>query len=148
MKARDVSAGPDMFHRMKGGWLLLFVLSIAVAPAQDRPKPSPDMEKLLSLYRDFGLTLPPEGAPLARIPTGWFSTANGREERIFTLGFLLKPAQAGAPAEVLAGPSRKVIDAEDKKAVEIVSAEKVDAAALRLESETTFPFNVGSALAV
>jgi hypothetical protein len=135
---------------MKGGWLLLlFALCMALASAEERPKAAPpDMEKLLSLYRAFGLSLPPEDAPLARIPTGWFGMANGREERLFTLGFLLKPAGADSPAEVLAGPTRKVIDVEDGKVVEIVGSEKVDVSGLRLESETTFPFNVGPTLAV
>ena len=108
------------------------------------------MEKLLKLYGEFGLPLPPPNASLARIPAGASQVLdNGKEKPLYTLGFVLSPATPTAPAEILAGPCRaKAERSGEAGALQIIAAEKVDVREVTFDWDTTFPINLGPALAV
>lgn len=125
-----------------------------VAAARGREPAAPAsarMDGLLALYRDWGLPLPPETAPLVQTPTGGFRlVAPGRTVPIFTLGFLLKPAVGKTPAEVLAGPLRLECEPSegDGKPTPVVPG-RVAVAKLSFGSEnSTFPLDTALATAL
>ena len=115
-------------------------------------KPTPQaMDELLRLYREFGLPLPPDNAPLVRTPTGWSQQlAPGKNVPIFTLGFLLKPAAGGKPAEILIGPLRtaRELPREDGNPTPVNPAE-VAIEKLSFDApDSTFPLDTALATAL
>ena len=137
---------------MKHSWLLSVVVCVSAALAERPalPEPAPDFHILAILYREFGLPLPPPDAPLARIPTGWQEVQdNGKDKPLYALGFVLNPATATAPAEILVGPCRSKFEpSKSDGPLKILPAEKVKVEDLTFEWNTTFPLNPGPALAV
>jgi hypothetical protein len=135
--------------------LLLFLLSVASAEeaangARDK-RTVVSMDQLLELYREFGLPLPPNDAALVQTPTGWSTQSeSGKATPILTLGFLLKPAQAQTPPEVLVGPLRltREINRHDGEPKPVdpdhVAIEKLSFGT----SVSTFPLNSGLATAI
>src|SRR4051812_30671277 len=92
-------------------WFVLLGMHAATA-AEKAPVPEATseamlMERLVQLYREFALPLPPADAPLVRCPTGWSrQAASGEMQPVFTLGFLLQPARGETTPELLIGAVR------------------------------------------
>ena len=134
--------------------LLLLFSTFALAGAPENPnqqQPSEQtMNRLVKLYGDFGLPFPPPDAPLIRVPTGWNrSIKEGKSEPIYTLGFLLKPADDKQPAEILVGPCKSTFaPTKGDDEIERIKPEDVRVSELSFDWKTEFSLNVGPALAI
>jgi hypothetical protein len=136
------------FNVTKHVWWLLLLAGVAFTGAEEPAKPgrvAPDMEKLMQLYRDFGLPLPPAEAPLVRVPTGWRDVqADGKTGSLVTLGFLLNSAKA----EVLCGTWKFHVRQEEQADMKTVTADGLDLTGLSFKFESDAWPSLGPAVAM
>jgi hypothetical protein len=103
------------------------------------------MEKLMQLYRDFGLPLPPAEAPLVRVPTGWREVQDdGKTGPLVNLGFLLN----SATAEVLCGTWKFHVRQEEQADMKTVTADGLDLTGLSFKFESDPWPSLGPAVAM
>ncbi|HEY1859778.1 MAG TPA: hypothetical protein VGG61_05470, partial [Gemmataceae bacterium] len=84
----------------------LFNLVVFVAPPSFAADDVQTLDEYLNQYRDLGLPLPPNDAPLVRYESGGGGLINGEVDPIrYSLGFLLEPGTKKKRAKLLWGVS-------------------------------------------
>ncbi len=79
-------------------------IRLVAAAEPDTTKPSVTPAGLLSVWKEYGLPLPPPDAPLVKFTTGIRNVASdGKETPLYSIGFLLEPGTEKSPAVILAG---------------------------------------------
>ncbi len=106
------------------------------------------LDGLLAVYREYGLPLPPEGAELVRVVSGWVPEGPGRDSTPgYVLGFRLSPRGARARPRLLIGTEVYEPDPVWHK-FEVVSP-GVDLRAVHPRWQgRAFPLNAGLATAI
>ncbi len=82
----------------------LWIGPVAGAPPKSE-RGTPDLDELLTLYKDYGLPLPPDAARLVRFPNGTSTQDDsGKHIPFYALGFWLNPTATKELPEILVGP--------------------------------------------
>lgn len=125
--------------------ILLAWVALAQAAPTDRPvRAIPDPDGLIASYKEMGLTLPPDDAPLVRFEGGTTRYFGDEARKMHQLGFLLKKATDKTPAVLLIGTRTYEID----EPITLINPEKAEPQSVEAAWGEPFAANAAFAIAI